>query len=80
MLNQLEPAPADAMHQWRRQIGQRRRQAIERGPRPFAVLSYWIRRSAKEPGLVDLKDVTVAVLYDVLTVAPVETHERAGVA
>lgn len=54
-------APMDT---WRRQIGHRHRLAAERGPRPFAVISYRVRGRPVDDRYVPLRHLTLVALYD----------------
>lgn len=54
----------DRMHVWRRQIGHRHTLAGERGPRPFAVISYLVRGSLVDDRYVPLRQLTLTALFD----------------
>lgn len=58
------PAVADRMGMWRRQIGHRHTLAAERGPRPFAVVSYRVHGALIEDRYVPLRRLTLVALYD----------------
>lgn len=55
---------ADLMHAWRRQIGHRHVLAQQRGPRPFAVVSYRVRGRPVDGRYARLRDLTLVALYD----------------
>jgi hypothetical protein len=55
---------AEQMGLWRRQIGYRHTLAAERGPRPFAVISYRAQVTLIEDRYVPLRRLTLVALYD----------------
>src|SRR5690606_34258722 len=55
---------ADRMAAWRRQIGHRHTVAAERGPRPFAVISFRVQGALVEERYVPLRRLTLVALYD----------------
>lgn len=55
---------SNRMHAWRRQIGHRHTLAGERGPRPFAILSFLVRGSHVEDRYVPLRQLTLMALFD----------------
>ncbi len=48
---------------WRQQVASQQRRRVAQGPRPLAAVTYLVRRSAHE-GLVDIRDLTVVIMYD----------------
>ena len=56
--------PRAQMDAWRRQIGHRHRVADDRGPRPFAVVSYLLRGVDANPRFVDLRRLLLVALFD----------------
>lgn len=58
------PSAADRMAAWRRQIGHRHALALERGPRPFAVISYRLSGALPDERHVPLRRLTLVALYD----------------
>lgn len=54
----------DRMHAWRRQIGHRHALAGERGPRPFAVVSYLVRGLLIEDRYVHPRQLVLTALFD----------------
>lgn len=58
------PSAADRMAIWRRQIGHRHALAQERGPRPFAVVSYRVQGALVEDRYIPLRRLTLVALYD----------------
>ena len=57
-------ATTDLMHAWRRQIGHRHQLAQQRGPRPFAVVSYLARDPVLDDRYIPLRQLTLVALYD----------------
>ena len=65
MIVLAEPAlDADRMANWRRQIGHRHALAVQRGPRPFAIVSYRVHGALVEDRYVPLRRLTLVALYD----------------
>lgn len=58
------PSAADRMAAWRRQIGHRHTLAAERGPRPFAVISFRVQGALVEGRYVPLRRLTLVALFD----------------
>lgn len=58
------PSATDRMATWRRQIGFRHALAIERGPRPFAVIGYRVHGELVEDRYVPLRRLTLVALFD----------------
>jgi hypothetical protein len=65
MILSLESASlANRMAMWRRQIGQRHLLAVERGPRPFAVVSYRVQGRLVADRYIPLRRLTLVALFD----------------
>ena len=54
----------ESMELWRRQIGHRHHIAAERGPRPFAIVSYLVRGPLLDERHVDLRRLMLVALFD----------------
>lgn len=55
---------AQRMATWRRQIGHRHALADERGPRPFAVLSYRVRGELVDARYIPLRRLMLVAVFD----------------
>jgi hypothetical protein len=60
----LASPSSELMQMWRRQIGHRHQIAAQRGPRPFAIVSYLVRGSRAADYDVDLRRLTLVALFD----------------
>jgi len=56
------PPRSETIARWRRQIGHRHRLADERGPRPFAVVSYFVCKSRIAERYVELRQLWLVSL------------------
>lgn len=64
MIVTAESCFADRMGMWRRQIGHRHSLAADRGPRPFAVLSYRVAGPLIDHRYAPLRRITFVALFD----------------
>jgi hypothetical protein len=64
MLLAVENSRTNRLQQWRQQLGHRHKIAEQRGPRPFAVISYRVQGAVVEERYVPLRRLTLVALFD----------------
>lgn len=64
MITTSSRSSAGSLHDWQQQFGRASRRSGHPTIRPFAIVSYLVRRQPRRWPLVDLRDVTLVALFD----------------